>query len=84
MARPTSAALFMLRVMMLGLGGFPGVQGGVEAHAEHLCPLLRELACDVEWSFALTADRNTTIIFGSTCAELKHPELSIVCSLKQP
>jgi glycosyltransferase involved in cell wall biosynthesis len=38
----------MLRVMMLGLRGFPGVQGGVEAHAEHLCPLLRELACDVE------------------------------------
>jgi glycosyltransferase involved in cell wall biosynthesis len=34
--------------MMLGLRGFPGVQGGVEAHAEHLCPLLRELACDVE------------------------------------
>lgn len=38
----------MLRVMMLGLRGFPDVQGGVEAHAEHLCPLLRELACDVE------------------------------------
>jgi glycosyltransferase involved in cell wall biosynthesis len=33
---------------MLGLRGFPGVQGGVEAHAEHLCPLLRELACSVE------------------------------------
>ncbi|MEH2512182.1 glycosyltransferase involved in cell wall biosynthesis [Nitrobacteraceae bacterium AZCC 1564] len=38
----------MLRVMILGLRGFPNVQGGVEAHAEHLCPLLRELACDVE------------------------------------
>jgi glycosyltransferase involved in cell wall biosynthesis len=38
----------MLRVMMLGVRGFPGVQGGVEAHAEHLCPLLRELGCDVE------------------------------------
>jgi glycosyltransferase involved in cell wall biosynthesis len=38
----------MLRVMMLGLRGFPGVQGGVEAHAEHLCPLLSELACSVE------------------------------------
>lgn len=38
----------MLRVMMLGLRGFPGVQGGVEAHAEHLCQLLRELDCDVE------------------------------------
>jgi hypothetical protein len=38
----------MLHVMMLGLRGFPGVQGGVEAHAEHLCQSLRELDCDVE------------------------------------
>ncbi len=37
-----------LRVVMLGLRGFPDVQGGVEAHAEHLCPYLRELGCDVE------------------------------------
>lgn len=36
-----------IRVMMLGLRGFPGVQGGVETHAEHLCPLLVELGCDV-------------------------------------
>ena len=74
----------MLRVMMLGLRGFPGVQGGVEAHAEHLCPLLRELACDVEVVVRPYRRSDTTIIFGSTCAELKHPELSIVCSLKQP
>ncbi len=33
--------------MMLGLRGFPGVQGGVETHAEHLCPLLVELGCEV-------------------------------------
>jgi glycosyltransferase involved in cell wall biosynthesis len=33
--------------MMLGLRGFPNVQGGVETHAEHLCPLLGELGCDV-------------------------------------
>lgn len=33
--------------MMLGLRGFPGVQGGVETHAEHLCPLLAELGCEV-------------------------------------
>jgi glycosyltransferase involved in cell wall biosynthesis len=33
--------------MMLGLRGFPGVQGGIETHAEHLCPLLVELGCDV-------------------------------------
>lgn len=36
-----------LKVMMLGLRGFPNVQGGVETHAEHLCPLLVELGCDV-------------------------------------
>ena len=36
-----------IRVMMLGLRGFPGVQGGVETHAEHLCPLLAERGCDV-------------------------------------
>ena len=38
---------FPLRVMMLGLRGFPGVQGGVEKHAEHICPLLVELGCSV-------------------------------------
>src|SRR4051812_11754500 len=38
----------MLRVMILGPHGFPNVQGRVEAHAENLCLLLRELACDVE------------------------------------
>jgi glycosyltransferase involved in cell wall biosynthesis len=36
-----------IRVMMLGLRGFPGVQGGVEAHAENLCPLLVKMGCDV-------------------------------------
>lgn len=36
-----------IRVMMMGLRGFPGVQGGVETHAEHLCPLLVEMGCDV-------------------------------------
>jgi len=36
-----------IRVMMLGLRSFPGVQGGVETHAEHLCPLLVERGCDV-------------------------------------
>jgi glycosyltransferase involved in cell wall biosynthesis len=36
-----------IRVMMLGLRGFPDVQGGVETHAEHLCPLLVEMGCDV-------------------------------------
>lgn len=36
-----------MRVMFLGLRGFPQVQGGVEAHAEHLCPLLVEMGCEV-------------------------------------
>ena len=36
-----------LRVMMLGLRGFPNIQGGVETHTEHLCPLLVVLGCDV-------------------------------------
>lgn len=34
--------------MMLGLRGFPGVQGGVEKHAEELCPRLVALGCEVE------------------------------------
>jgi glycosyltransferase involved in cell wall biosynthesis len=38
----------VLHVMMLVLRGFPGVQGGVEAHAEQLCPLLTKLGCRVE------------------------------------
>jgi glycosyltransferase involved in cell wall biosynthesis len=33
--------------MMLGLRGFPGVQGGVETHAEHLCPRLVALGCEL-------------------------------------
>lgn len=37
-----------MRVMVLGLRGFPGIQGGVETHAEHLYPRLRDLGCDIE------------------------------------
>lgn len=36
-----------LSVMWLGLRGFPEVQGGVEVHAENICPLLADLGCDV-------------------------------------
>jgi glycosyltransferase involved in cell wall biosynthesis len=36
-----------LSVMMLGLRGFPGVQGGVENHCENLCPLLADMGCQV-------------------------------------
>jgi glycosyltransferase involved in cell wall biosynthesis len=37
-----------VRVMMLGFRGFPGVQGGVEAHAQHLCRGLAQLDWEVE------------------------------------
>lgn len=37
-----------LTVMIMGLRGFPGVQGGVETHIEHLSPLLVKLGCKVE------------------------------------
>lgn len=37
-----------IRVAVLGLRGFPLVQGGVETHAEHLCPLLVEMGCKVD------------------------------------
>ena len=37
-----------MRVMVLGIRGMPGVEGGVETHAEQLYPRLSELGCDVE------------------------------------
>lgn len=37
-----------MRIMVLGLRGFPGVQGGVEKHAEQLYPLLVECGCHVD------------------------------------
>ena len=37
-----------LRIVMLGLRGFPDVQGGVERHVEHLSRQLVELGCEVE------------------------------------
>src|SRR5581483_3042068 len=37
-----------LRVMLLGLRGFPGVQGGAEKHVENLAAALAQLGCDVE------------------------------------
>lgn len=38
----------MIKVMVLGLRGFPDVQGGVEKHAEHLYPLLAQIGCRIE------------------------------------
>lgn len=37
-----------MRIMVLGLRGFPGIQGGVETHAEKLYPLLVKLGCEVK------------------------------------
>lgn len=37
-----------MRVMLLGLRGFPNVQGGVEKHVEELAPLLVKLGCKVD------------------------------------
>lgn len=37
-----------VKVMMLGLRGFPDVQGGIETHVEHLAPILVKLGCDLE------------------------------------
>jgi glycosyltransferase involved in cell wall biosynthesis len=37
-----------LRVTVLGIRGFPGVQGGAENHAQNLSAMLAELGCDVE------------------------------------
>lgn len=37
-----------MHVMMLGLRGFPNVEGGIETHAEHLAPLLVKLGCNLE------------------------------------
>ncbi len=34
--------------MVLGLRGFPNVQGGVENHAEHLYTELAQMGCDIE------------------------------------
>lgn len=50
---PARAAFFqerrqVLRVTMLGIRGFPDVQGGVEKHAEKLACALADLGCGVE------------------------------------
>lgn len=37
-----------LRVSMIGIRGFPNVQGGAENHAQHLAAGLVELGCEVE------------------------------------
>jgi len=37
-----------MRIAFIGLRGFPNVQGGVETHAEHLCPRLVAMGCNVE------------------------------------
>jgi len=41
-------ALTKFKVMVIGLRGFPDIQGGIETHAQHLYPELVKLGCDVE------------------------------------
>lgn len=36
------------KITVLGLRGFPGIQGGIETHAEHLYPALARMGFDVE------------------------------------
>ncbi|HEY7244827.1 MAG TPA: glycosyltransferase family 4 protein [Xanthobacteraceae bacterium] len=45
---PGARSASALRVTMLGLRGFPDVQGGVETHAQNLALQLVELGCKVE------------------------------------
>ena len=42
------ANLKPIYVLMLGLRGFPEVQGGIETHVEHLAPELVNLGCNLE------------------------------------
>lgn len=37
-----------IKILVLGLRGFPQVQGGIEAHAEHLYPLLANLGVHIK------------------------------------
>lgn len=36
-----------MRIVVTGLRGFPGIQGGVETHCEELCPRIAALGCDI-------------------------------------
>lgn len=37
----------MIKIVVTGTRGFPGIQGGVETHCEHLYPHLVEQGCDI-------------------------------------
>jgi glycosyltransferase involved in cell wall biosynthesis len=53
----------VLRVTMLGMRGFPNVQGGVEKHTEKLACALAELGCQVEAiarSYCVEKNRSAT------------------------
>lgn len=48
MGRSLATYMSKAKVTWLGLRAFPGVQGGVETHAENLCPLLVGAGYEVE------------------------------------
>ncbi|MEO1206379.1 MAG: glycosyltransferase family 4 protein [Pseudomonadota bacterium] len=52
-----------LRITLLGLRGYPDIQGGVERHVEHLAPRLAREGCDVE------------VIVRKPYVEPKHPSV---------
>jgi glycosyltransferase involved in cell wall biosynthesis len=47
-ATPSVTGYSGIHVMVLGLRGFPDVQGGVERHAERLYPLIAQSGCRVD------------------------------------
>lgn len=58
-----------MRVLFLGLRGFPEIQGGVETHAEHLCLELVKLGCHVE---VITRSNYMPAGLGSTWRGVKY------------
>lgn len=65
-----------LKVMMLGLRGFPGIQGGVETHCAHLCPLLVDLGCEVEVITRSTYQKSTAPWHGVRFTRLWAPKMN--------
>jgi len=61
-----------LRILALGFRGFPGVQGGIETHAEQLYTRLQSLDCDVE---AVVRSRHMTHARASSWHGIRYRRL---------